>query len=49
MPSQQRLALALLVLLTLISTFAGVLVQELHHTAVFYAAMSRLMVFRQPN
>ena len=44
MPSQQRLALALLVLLTLISTFAGVLVQELHHTAVFYAAMSRQMV-----
>ena len=40
----QRTALAFLFLLALVSTFGGVLVQELHHTAVFYAAMSRQMV-----
>ena len=44
MTALQRLALAILFLLALVTTFGGVLVQELHHTAVFYAAMSRLMV-----
>ena len=44
MTSLQRAALAILFLFALVTTFGGVLVQELHHTAVFYAAMSRQMV-----